>query len=102
MEGIPLENRIKYFEQRVPYFSGFGAPLTLMVLVAPSLISTGIYALAFPLFIIQAIESKPVCINENASAYVLNNKKSKWKKPTRINIFGTTKLFQAVLIWFCG
>eukprot|EP01084_Bolivina_argentea_P155271 270584_1 len=100
MEGIPLDNRLKYFEQRVPYFSGFGAPLTLMVLVAPSLISTGIYALTFPLFIIQAIESKPVYTNDNAS--ILENEKRKWKKPARINIFGTTKLFQSILIWFCG
>ena len=48
-EGIKLNDRTRWFEQRIPYFSGFGAPLTLVVLTSPALVSSGLYALIFPL-----------------------------------------------------
>lgn len=60
MEGVQLSDRVKFFEERIPYFSGFGAPLTCIVLFSPNFVSTGVYALIFPMFIIQAIESKPI------------------------------------------
>ena len=91
MEGKTLKHRIKYFEEHIPYFSGFGAPLTLLVWISPQFISTGIYALTFPLFIIQAIESEPV--------YKAPNAKS---KPMRIPVFTATKWIQSLIIWFCG
>ena len=93
MEGKDLKLRIKYFEERVPYFSGFGAPLTLMIFVTPQFISTGVYALTFPLFIIQAIESAPIYKpnpNENISLFGItifegkSNNGNKIKKPIRI------------------
>ncbi|ETO26367.1 hypothetical protein RFI_10771 [Reticulomyxa filosa] len=59
-EKVPLPQRIKFFEERIPYFSGFGSPLTLLVLTTPHFIGTGVYMLIFPLFVIQAIESTPI------------------------------------------
>ena len=112
MEGKQLKHRIKYFEERVPYFSGFGAPLTLMVLLAPQFISTGIYALTFPLFIIQAIESHPIYVtNEKISFWGItiisakrdNTNDSKvMYKPLRFPVFATTKWLNYLIVWFCG
>eukprot|EP00484_Ammonia_sp_Unknown_P025784 CAMPEP_0197037180 /NCGR_PEP_ID=MMETSP1384-20130603/14450_1 /TAXON_ID=29189 /ORGANISM="Ammonia sp." /LENGTH=434 /DNA_ID=CAMNT_0042467445 /DNA_START=24 /DNA_END=1325 /DNA_ORIENTATION=+ len=105
MEGKELRFRIKYFEERVPYFSGFGAPLTLLVLLAPQFISTGIYALTFPLFIIQAIESNPVTSfgAEQKGQHHHHSNQSKHNlmhhKPLRIPVFTTTKWLQYVVIW---
>ena len=110
MEGKELKHRIKYFEERVPYFSGFGAPLTLMILIAPQFISTGIYMLTFPLFIIQAIESHPMYKpnpGENISLFgiiIFKGKSSdnKIKQPLRIPVFATTQWLEYLIISFCG
>eukprot|EP00485_Elphidium_margaritaceum_P006652 CAMPEP_0202690388 /NCGR_PEP_ID=MMETSP1385-20130828/5387_1 /ASSEMBLY_ACC=CAM_ASM_000861 /TAXON_ID=933848 /ORGANISM="Elphidium margaritaceum" /LENGTH=392 /DNA_ID=CAMNT_0049345649 /DNA_START=1 /DNA_END=1176 /DNA_ORIENTATION=- len=115
MDGKPLHSRMKYFEQRVPYFSGFGAPLTLLVLIAPQFISTGIYALTFPLFIIQAIESEPIykASNNNAGEVTVfgyrwtlfassssrSSSSQELKKPLRIPVFATTQWLQYAVIW---
>lgn len=101
MEGIPLEDRVEFFEQRIPYFSGFGAPLTLVVLCAPHFVSTGLYALIFPLFIIQAIESHPKMEMDSKFLWQLkrkmgySNKRKENRvlhKPMRIPVFCTTKV----------
>lgn len=110
MEGKELKHRIKYFEERVPYFSGFGAPLTLMILIAPQFISTGIYMLTFPLFIIQAIESNPIYKpnpGENISLFGITifkgrNSDNKIKQPLRIPVFATTQWLEYLIISFCG
>lgn len=57
--GWSLEYRLKYFEKHWAYFLGFGLPSVTLSLVFPKFISLGIFALAFPLFIILAICARP-------------------------------------------
>jgi len=60
LEGWNLETRLHYFESRWAYFAGFGFPSALLTLMFPKFISAGIFAFIFPIFIILAIEARPV------------------------------------------
>lgn len=57
--GWSLEYRLKYFEHHWAYFLGFGLPAVSLTLLFPKFISLGIFALAFPIFIILAIIARP-------------------------------------------
>jgi hypothetical protein len=58
--GWSLEYRLKFFELHWGYFLGFGLPSVTLSLIFPKFISLGLFALAFPIFIILAIIAKPV------------------------------------------
>ncbi|ODO08800.1 etoposide-induced protein [Cryptococcus wingfieldii CBS 7118] len=59
MKQWPLEYRITYIQDRLAYMFGFGLPATLMTSFGPPLVTMAIFALIYPLFVIQALQSRP-------------------------------------------
>jgi len=58
---------LKYFERHWAYFLGFGLPAVTLSLLFPKFISLGLFALAFPVFIILAIIARPTTHAQQAS-----------------------------------
>jgi hypothetical protein len=59
LQGWSLEYRLDYFERHWCYLAGFGMPSAALSVMFPRFISSGIFALTFPLFIILAIIARP-------------------------------------------
>eukprot|EP00002_Diphylleia_rotans_P028570 TRINITY_DN5775_c0_g1_i3.p1 TRINITY_DN5775_c0_g1~~TRINITY_DN5775_c0_g1_i3.p1 ORF type:complete len:370 (+),score=67.52 TRINITY_DN5775_c0_g1_i3:71-1180(+) len=59
IKGAPLVNRIRYFEEHWSYMAGFGTPCALATFFTDTFISSGTYALIFPILIITANSAKP-------------------------------------------
>ena len=55
-----METRLDFFERRWSYFAGFGCPAALLGVLFPRLIASGVFAMAFPMFIILAVIAKPL------------------------------------------
>eukprot|EP01112_Ceratiomyxa_fruticulosa_P023911 TRINITY_DN938_c0_g1_i2.p1 TRINITY_DN938_c0_g1~~TRINITY_DN938_c0_g1_i2.p1 ORF type:complete len:352 (+),score=37.88 TRINITY_DN938_c0_g1_i2:791-1846(+) len=58
--GISLERRLRHFESHWTYMLGFGLPFTAASYFFPYLISYGVYAIIYPLFIIVAVIARPI------------------------------------------
>ncbi|KIR67231.1 etoposide-induced protein [Cryptococcus bacillisporus CA1873] len=65
-----LDYRIKYLQARLAYMFGFGFPVTLMTSFGPPLVAVAIFALVYPFFVIQALQSRPP--SRNATLLPLN------------------------------
>jgi len=59
LEGWPLEAKLTFFEFNWAYMAGFGLPAALVNWYFPMFVSSGIYALVFPIFIMMAILANP-------------------------------------------
>lgn len=64
-----LDYRIEYLQARLAYMFGFGLPVTLMTSFGPPLVTMAIFALVYPFFVIQALQSSPP---RNATLLPLN------------------------------
>ncbi|CEM11221.1 unnamed protein product [Vitrella brassicaformis CCMP3155] len=51
--------RLEYFESHWLYFAGFGMPLTLLYVMSPRFIDSGVFALIFPVCILLSITATP-------------------------------------------
>jgi etoposide-induced 2.4 mRNA len=54
-----ITKRVQVFETYWVYMSGFGTPFTLAFYFFPYLVSNGIFALLYPVFLILAVRAKP-------------------------------------------
>ncbi|WVQ99299.1 hypothetical protein IAU59_006431 [Kwoniella sp. CBS 9459] len=55
----PLDHRIQYMQDRTAYMLGFGLPATLITSFGPPLVKMAVFALIYPFFVLQAIQSRP-------------------------------------------
>lgn len=98
LENKPLESRITYFETRWIYFCGFGFPSVVLTYVFPGFVSVGLFALAFPLFILLAIVADPL-IHSDLSGVNSTTKLSNWQ---RFPIFSIAKRINVALLRICN
>ncbi|WVO16300.1 hypothetical protein L204_103975 [Cryptococcus depauperatus] len=59
MKQWPLDYRISYMQDRLLYMFGFGLPAVLATSFGPPLVCMSIFALIYPVFVIQALQSRP-------------------------------------------
>ena len=64
--GMTQQQRLAYFSTHWLYMLGYGAPLALNMMFSPPLVRDGLFAITFPLFIINSIWAKPVKLPENS------------------------------------
>lgn len=58
--GVALEARLRQLETHWLYFLGYGAPMTALYTLFPYLVSVALFAVAFPLALINAMHAVPV------------------------------------------
>lgn len=68
-----LMKNLAFFEENSPYFMGFGFLFALSTKYFPFLMSTGIYAVMFPFFMLTAIKATPPSIKMGNSLMFLKN-----------------------------
>ncbi|KAI8815706.1 etoposide-induced protein 2.4-domain-containing protein [Fimicolochytrium jonesii] len=59
-KGWTLEQQIEHFERHWAYYFGFGFPCTLLTFFFPQIVSQGLFALIFPLYIILCNRASPL------------------------------------------
>eukprot|EP00128_Syssomonas_multiformis_P011083 Colp12_sorted_trinity150504_noHs@10682 len=62
-KGWALERRLDYFENAWAYFLGFGFPGTCCTFFFPQFVSSGIFAVIFPSYVIMANTATPLTID---------------------------------------
>ncbi|GLT97017.1 hypothetical protein SLE2022_146040 [Rubroshorea leprosula] len=67
---VSLDNRLNFFETNWAFFAGFGSPCVLAIFFVSPLVSYGIMAILFPLFVLTATGS--------AVEQVIANQKRNW------------------------
>ncbi|KAL5131786.1 Protein EI24 [Glycine soja] len=68
---LALDRRLDYFESYWPFFAGFGSPCVLAIFFFSPLVSYGIMAILFPLFVLTATGSE--------SEQEISFEKHKWR-----------------------
>ncbi|KAG2396364.1 Protein EI24-like protein [Vigna angularis] len=68
---VALDRRLDYFESYWPFFAGFGSPCVLAIFFFSPLVSYGIMAILFPLFVLTAAGSE--------SEQEISFEKHKWR-----------------------
>ncbi|KAH1222068.1 Protein EI24 [Glycine max] len=68
---VALDRRLDYFESYWPFFAGFGSPCVLAIFFFSPLVSYGIMAILFPLFVLTATGSE--------SEQEISFEKHKWR-----------------------
>lgn len=56
--GLSLDKRLDFFESNWPFFAGFGCPCILATFVFSPLVSYGVMAILYPLFVLTATGSE--------------------------------------------
>ncbi|PIN15357.1 hypothetical protein CDL12_11998 [Handroanthus impetiginosus] len=69
--GVSLIKRLDFFESNWPFFAGFGSPCVLAVFFYSPLVSYGVMAILYPLFVLTATGSE--------ADKVIVSHKNKWK-----------------------
>ncbi|XP_075477054.1 protein EI24 homolog isoform X1 [Primulina tabacum] len=69
--GLSLDKRLDFFESNWPFFAGFGSPCVLAVFFLSPLVSYGVMATLYPLFVLTATGSE--------ADKVIASQRKKWK-----------------------
>lgn len=69
--GLSLDKRLNFFETNWAFFAGFGSPCVLAIFFFSPLVSYGVMAVLFPLFVLTAAGSD--------AESVVNTQKMKWR-----------------------
>ncbi|KAL8520907.1 hypothetical protein ACS0TY_011455 [Phlomoides rotata] len=69
--GLSLDKRLDFFESNWPFFAGFGSPCVLAVFFISPLVSYGVMAILYPLFVLTATGSE--------ADKVVTSQRNKWK-----------------------
>ncbi|KAH6814683.1 etoposide-induced protein [Perilla frutescens var. frutescens] len=56
--GLSLDKRLDFFESNWPFFAGFGSPCVLAVFFFSPLVSYGVMAILYPMFVLTATGSE--------------------------------------------
>ncbi|KAF3452621.1 hypothetical protein FNV43_RR03054 [Rhamnella rubrinervis] len=70
LSEVSLDRRLDFFESNWAFFAGFGSPCVLPVLFSSPLVSYGIMAILYPLFVLTATDS--------AAEQVISSQRRKW------------------------
>ncbi|KAH7575806.1 hypothetical protein JRO89_XS02G0224300 [Xanthoceras sorbifolium] len=68
---VSLDKRLDFFESNWPFFAGFGSPCVLAIFFFSPLVSYGVMAVLFPLFVLTATGS--------GAEDVISTKRRKWR-----------------------
>ncbi|EYU26503.1 hypothetical protein MIMGU_mgv1a010997mg [Erythranthe guttata] len=80
--GLSLDKRLDFFESNWPFFAGFGSPCVLSAFFFSPLVSYGVMAILYPLFVLTATGSE--------ADKVIASQRNKWKDTTE---FGRIPIF---------
>ncbi|KAK1417693.1 hypothetical protein QVD17_26827 [Tagetes erecta] len=69
--GLSLDKRLDFFESNWAFFAGFGSPCVLAIFFFSPLVSYGVMAVLFPMFVLTAAGSD--------ADSVINSHKMKWR-----------------------
>ncbi|KAL2460526.1 Protein EI24-like protein [Abeliophyllum distichum] len=69
--GLSLDKRLDFFESNWAFFAGFGAPCVLAIFLFSSLVSYGVMAILYPLFVMTATGTE--------ADKVITFQRKKWK-----------------------
>ncbi|CAH1420312.1 unnamed protein product [Lactuca virosa] len=69
--GLSLDKRLDFFESNWAFFAGFGSPCVLAIFFFSPLVSYGVMAVLFPMFVLTAAGSD--------AESVVNYQKTKWR-----------------------
>ncbi|EGD82092.1 hypothetical protein PTSG_02772 [Salpingoeca rosetta] len=67
--GWSLNKRIKFFERHWAYFFGFGFPFTIITFFWEFFVSTAVFSMLFPLYVIMATANNPIPTSKELSLY---------------------------------
>ena len=56
---------ISFFESNWSFYFGFGFPFAAAMVMFPSILSSGVYALLFPIFVCMSAEAEPLIYERN-------------------------------------
>ncbi|XP_010256398.1 PREDICTED: protein EI24 homolog isoform X2 [Nelumbo nucifera] len=71
LADVALDKRLDFFESNWAFFAGFGGPCVLAIFFFPPLVSYGVMAILFPLFVVTATGSE--------AEKVINSKRTTWR-----------------------
>lgn len=96
---------IRFFEANWSYYFGFGFPFALALQLFPPLLSSGVYALLFPIFVCMSVEAEPLVykrnetLSEKDQATNLVKSEETGNLPSRISMFSLpVKLTEILLV----
>jgi etoposide-induced 2.4 mRNA len=58
--GLGSNKSIQFFESNWSFYSGFGFPFAIAMFMFPSILSSAVYALLFPLLVCMSVEAEPL------------------------------------------
>lgn len=71
LSEVGLDKRLDFFESNWAFFAGFGSPCVLAILIFSPLVSYGVMAILFPLFVLTATGSE--------AEQVISSQRRKWR-----------------------